>query len=201
MPQVGRLVKDMMVQELAGQLKACPNFFVAGVGRLSATDADRLRKRLAAMHARMLMVKRTLGLQGLTAMKIDGGVNRLVEGSIAFVFPGEDLIPAAKLLADFAKQEQEKLNVRGGLVDGQLLDPHQFNELANLPTRPQLMAQLIGVLESPLADVVFTLERILGDVAWVLEEASKSVKPVEPQPPTGATGPTPSEADTEGGTA
>ena len=180
MPQVGRLAKDMMVQELTGQLKERPNFFVAGIGRLSATDADRLRKRLQAMQARMLMVKRTLGLQGLTAMKIDGGVNRLVEGSIAFVFPGEDLIPAAKLLADFAKAEQEKLNIRGGLVDGQLLDPHQFNELANLPTRPQLMAQLIGVLESPLADVVFTLERVLGDLPWVLEEAAKTATSDQP---------------------
>lgn len=174
MPQVGRLAKDVMVQELTGQLKERPNFFVAGVGRLSATEANMLRKRLQVMRARMLMVKRTLGLQGLTALKIDGGVTRLFEGSIALVFPGEDLFPAAKLLADFAKADQEKLIIRGGLVDGQVLDSHQFTELANLPSRPELIGQLIGVLESPLADVVFTLEQVLGDLPWVLEEASKS---------------------------
>jgi large subunit ribosomal protein L10 len=173
MPNAGRLAKDVMVRELTTQLKARPNFFVAGVGRLSATDADTLRKRLQAMQGRMLMVKRTLGLQGLAALKIDGGLTRMLEGSVAFVFPGEDLIPAAKLLADFAKQEQDKLSIRGGLVDGHLLDRRQFDELAGLPPKPHLMAQLIGVLESPLADVVFTLERLLGDVAWILEEASK----------------------------
>ena len=180
MPQVGRLAKNVMVQELTSQLKEHPDFFVAGVGRLSATDADTLRKRLQTMRARMLVVKRTLWLQGLGALKIDGGVNRLFEGSVALVFPGEDLIPAAKLLADFAKAGQDKLSIRGGLVDGRLLDPSQFDELANLPPIPQLMARLIGVLESPLADVIFTLERVLGDLPWVLEEASKT-KPAAAQ--------------------
>ena len=173
MPKVGRLVKEVMVQELTSQLRARQNFFVAGIGRLSATEADTLRKRLQGMQARMLMVKRTIGLQGLTALKIDGGVTRMLEGSVALVFPGEDMVPAAKLLADFAKQEQEKLTIRGGLVDGRVLDVRQFTELAGLPPKPQLMAQLVGILEFPLADVVFTLERVLGELPWVLEEAAK----------------------------
>lgn len=173
MAQVGRLAKESMVQELAAQLKARPNVFVAGVGRLSAVEADTLRKQLHGMQARVLMIKRRLGLQGLAALKINGGISQLLDGSVALVFPGEDLIPAAKLLAEFAKHDQQRLTVRGGLVDGQLLDARQFEEFAHLPSRPRLIAQLIGVMESPLADVVFTVERVLGDVAWILEEASQ----------------------------
>ena len=176
MAKVGRLVKDVMVQELTEALKERQNFFVASMGALSAIEADTLRKRLRTSKARMLMIKRTLGLQGMSALQMEEA-KPLFEGSIALVFPGEDLIPAAKLLADFAKQHEEKLRIRGGLVEGQVLDRTRFEELANLPPRLQLIAHVIGVLESPLANLVWTLESVLGEVAWVLEEASKTRGP------------------------
>lgn len=176
MAKVGRLVKDVMVQELTEALKERQNFFVAAMGALSATEADTLRKRLRASKARMLMIKRTLGLQGMSALQMEEA-KRLFEGSIALVFPGEDLIPAAKLLADFAKENQEKLHIRGGLVEGQVLDRTRFEELANLPPRLQLIAHVVGALEAPLANLVWTLESVLGEVAWVLEEASKAKPP------------------------
>ena len=182
MAKVGRLVKDIMVQELTDALKERQSFFVASLGALSANEADALRKRLRTSKARMLRIKRTLGLQGLSVLRMEEA-KPLFEGSIAFVFPGEDLIPAAKLLADFAKQNEEKLQIRGGLVEGQVLDRARFEELANLPPKLQLIAQVIGVLESPVANLVWTLESVLGEVAWVLEEASKTAEPVEPVKP------------------
>jgi large subunit ribosomal protein L10 len=63
--------------------------------------------------------------------------------------------------------------VRGGLVEGQVLDGKRVVALANLPARPQLMAEVVGVLEAPMTDLVFTLERLIGDVAWIIEEAAK----------------------------
>lgn len=172
MAKVGRLVKELMVQELTNALQVRPNFFVASLGSLSAAETDTLRKRLRTSQANVLMVKRTLGLRGVLAMKLDDA-KPLFEGSVALVLPGEDLIPAAKLLMDFAKEHQEKLTIRGGWVEGQCLDRTRVEELANLPPKPQLIAQLIGVLESPLADLIFTIEAALGELAWVLEEASK----------------------------
>lgn len=173
MAKVGRLIKESMVEELTTELSQRQNFFVAGVGRLSAVEADTLRKRLHGVQARVLMVKRTLGRQGLMALKLND-LESLLQGSVALVIPGEDLVPAAKLLADFAKVDEDKLVVRGGFVEGQLLDKRRFTELANLPSRPQLLAELIGSLESPMTDVVMTIERLVGELAWVIEEAAKT---------------------------
>ena len=183
MAKVGRLIKALMVQELTTELGRRPNFFVAGVGRLSAVEADTLRKRLHGVQARVLMVKRTLGRQGLLALKL-GHLESLLQGSVALVIPGEDFIPAAKLLADFAKVDEDKLVVRGAFVDGQLLDKGRFTELANLPSRPQLLAELIGTLESPMTDVVLTIERLIGELAWIIEEVAK----VKPEHQEGANG-------------
>ena len=185
MPKVGRQVKESMVQELTSALKERPVFFVASVGPLQAGDADTLRKRLSGVQARLLMMKRTLGLQGIRALKLDQ-TEGLFDGSVTLVLPGEDIIPAAKLLFDFAKEAQDKLTIRGGFIDGELFDQKRLKELADLPSRPVLIAQLIGVIEFPISDVVVTLEAAISELAWVIEEASKK-KPVAPTPAPAAT--------------
>ena len=180
MAKAGRLVKELMVRELATALSRRPDFFVASVGPLQATEVDTLRRRLQGVQARVLMIKRTLSLRGLAGVTLDPALKGgdLCVGSVLFVLPGEEALPAAKLLVGFAKDRQEKLVLRGGMVDGQLLDAERLREVAELPSKPQLIAQLIGAIESPVVDVIWTLERVMGDVAWVLEEASKSVKHV-----------------------
>ncbi len=172
MAKVGRLVKDMIVQELSMVLKDRPSFFVTSLGPLQAVEADGLRKRLRGANARMVMVKRTLGLRGITGVPADD-IKGLFSGSVALVLPGEDIIPAAKLLVDFAKANQEKVSVRGGWVDGQLLDAKRFEQYANLPSKPQLIADVIGGIEAPLANLIFTIESVLGELPWILEEAGK----------------------------
>lgn len=173
MAKVGRLVKDQMVQELTSALGERPNFFVTSIGRLDAVEADGLRKKLRSMRSRLIMVKRTLGVRGLTAVKTEEPIS-LLEGSVGFVVPEEDVLPVAKLIVEFAKAGEEKLAVRGGWIDGQLLDQRRVEQLASLPPKPQLIAELIGVLESPMSDLVFTIEQVLRDVPWVLDEVSKS---------------------------
>lgn len=173
MAKVGRLIKELAVKELTTMLKERSNFFVASLGPLTSVDTDAFRKRLHANRARLVTVKRTLGLKSLAELKLDD-VKPLFDGSVAVVLPGEDLIPAAKLLVDLAKANDDKITIRGGWVEGQLLNTQRMEELASLPSRPQLLAQLIAVLESPMTGLVMTVESVLGELARVLEEAGKS---------------------------
>jgi large subunit ribosomal protein L10 len=170
--KAGRFAKDLIVQELTQALQERQSFFIAAIGRLQAVEADALRKRLRPLQARLLVAKRTLSLRGIATLKLNG-VSSLFAGSVALVLPGEDVLPVAKLLVDFAKANQDKLAIRGGWIEGQLLDGKQVEELAVLPPRLQLIAQVVGAIESPIAEVILTLEAVLGDVAWVLEEAAK----------------------------
>lgn len=189
MAKIGRLVKDLAVQELAAALKERPNFFITGVAGLPVVEADTLRKRLRGAQATVMMVKRRLGLRGVSSMEHADGLKEFFTGSVAFVFPGEDIIPAAKLLVEFAKSSQDKLTVRGGLVEGQVLDKKRIEQLASLPSKPQLIAEVIGAIESPIVDLIFTVERVLGDVAWVLEEAAKTRPQAADSAPTTAQSP------------
>ena len=187
MAKIGRLVKDRIVQDVTSTLKEHPSFFITNLSGLRASDTDTLRKKLRGTNARVLMVKRTLGVRGAGSVGLEG-IEQFFEGSVSLVFPGEDIVPAAKLLVDFAKDKQEKVLIRGGLIEGQVLDKKGIEHLASLPSKLQLVAELIGWIEAPITSIILTLENALGEVAWVLEEASKTrpQQSTETAPATGA---------------
>ena len=189
MARVGRMVKEAGVEELSTALSSRPNFFIAGVNRLPASDADAFRKQLVASQARLVVVKRRLGQRAVERLKIDGLLS-LFEGSVGLVLSGGDPLLTAKLMVDFRKAHEERLSVRGAVIDGQLLDAARVEELAQLPPKPMLLAQVVMTLESPLADVIFTLERLIGDIAWLAEQAAAATPPpTDPQNPNPQEGP------------
>lgn len=183
MAKVGRLVKESMVQEFSAQLEAQPNFFVTRIKSLSATDADVLRQKLAGSKARLVMVKRRLSLRTAQELKLQG-VLELFEGSVGVVLPGEDVLPAARTIVEFIKTHEEQLAVRGGCVEGEVLDRASVEYLASLPPRPVLLAIVLATIEAPLSGLIFTIEQLIGDVAWIAEQAAeKKPQPVEPETP------------------
>jgi len=199
MARIGRMVKEASVTELSSRLSERPNFFVTTINRLSATEADQLRQKLFASQARLIMTKRRLGHRAAEALKI-GGLSELLQGSVGFVLAGEDVLQAAKIIVEFRKSHEERLALRGALIDGQLLDTHRVEELAQLPPKPMLLADVVGVVESLLADVTWTLERLLGEVMWAAEQAAAQ-KPAEPaaQAPTPPAAEPPAEPQQPGG--
>ncbi|MBI4340766.1 MAG: 50S ribosomal protein L10 [Candidatus Omnitrophica bacterium] len=181
MSSVGRLVKESIVRDAAAELSGRTNLFIASVPRLPAAEANTFRRQLSGSQARLIMIKRRLGKRALESLKIPG-LEALLEGSVGIVLPGaDDVLPTAKVLVEFGKAREEQLFIRGALIDGQLLDGRAVKELAALPAKPVLLAQVLGTIEAPMADVIFTIERLIGDLAWLAEEAAKA-KPLPAAP-------------------
>ena len=188
MANVGRLVKETAVKELSDRLSQRPDFLVASVNRLTAGEADSLRQKLFASQARLVMIKRTFGKRMLDQKNL-AAVAELFEGSVGIVLPGEEILPAAKILVEFIKTREDKLSVRGGFIDGALLDKTRVELLASLPPKPVLLAQVVATIESPIADVIFTLERLIGDLIWAADQAAEKkplpqAAPETPKPET-----------------
>lgn len=173
MAGVGRLVKETIIRDATEDFKKQPNLIITSLSRLPASEANTLRRQLNHSQARLVMIKRSLGLRAISEFKVTG-LEALLEGTIGFVLPGEDVLLTAKALVEFGKTHEEQVTIRGGLIDGLLLDTKAIKALADLPPRPVLLAQVLGTLEAPIADVIFTLERLIGDIAWLAEEASKA---------------------------
>jgi len=178
MAKAGQIVKESSVSEIASRLSEGPNFFITAVNRLPSVDTDAFRQKLFTSKSRLLMIKRRLGKRAVEPLKI-AGLAELLEGSVGLVFSGDDPLQTAKLIVDFRKTREERLMVLGAVIDGQLLDKARVEQLAALPPKPVLLAQVVFTVESPLSDVIFMLEQLIGDVAWLAEQAA-AAKPAEP---------------------
>ena len=195
MPNVGRLVKESAVKELSERLSQRREFLVTSVNRLPSVEADSLRQKLFASQARLVLLKRTLGKRVMDQLNLSA-VTELFEGSIGLVLPGEEILPAAKTIVDFIKTHEEQIAVRGAFIDGSLYDKAYVVQLANLPPKPVLLAQVVATIESPIADVVFTLERLIGDLIWVADQAAEK-KPAPAAPEAALPPETPKPGTTE----
>jgi large subunit ribosomal protein L10 len=192
MASVGHLVKESLVAELTSDLAERPNVFVTTLNRLTAPEADVFRQKLFGSHARLILVKRRLGRRAVEHLKVPG-LAEWFEGSVALVLADEDALSTAKVLIEFVKAHEEQVAVRGALIDGQLLDKMRVRELASLPSTPILLAQVASTIESPLAEVIVTLERLIGELAWIAEQAA-ATRPAEtpsPQAQAESTAPSP----------
>ena len=93
-------------------------------------------------------------------------------GPIGVVIARKDPAPVAKALQGFAKTNPA-LQVRVGVVDGQLLDPQGLKAVADLPSRDALRSQLVGALQGPLAQLVGLLQAPQRELAFILAERGK----------------------------
>ena len=171
MASVGRMVKESMVQEIASRFSEQPNFFIAALLRLPAAEADALRHKLSASAAHLVVIKRRLGLLATQPLKIPG-LAELLEGSVGFVLAGDDFLQTAKLLVEFRKAHENQVALRGAVIDGRLLDLARVEELAQLPPKPILLAQVVATIESPIADLIWMIEQLIGDLSWIAEQAA-----------------------------
>ncbi len=155
--------KQESVTALAGKLKRAPTVYVTDFTGLNVARITDLRRRLRAAGVEYVVVKNTLALRALSEAQVTG-LDAHLAGPTALVLAGADPVAAAKVLADFAR-EHEKPAIKIGLVDGKAVTPEQVKRLALLPSKPELLAQLGGALQAPLAGFVGALNGLL--VMWV----------------------------------
>jgi large subunit ribosomal protein L10 len=176
--------KAAVVEEIAGQIAESDAIYASDYRGLSVQQAAALRASLRGVDATFRVVKNTLTLRAADKAGAEG-VKELIEGPTAFTFVHGDPAAAAKALDTFARQEQV-LVVRGGLLNGELLSAEAVRDLARLPGRDRLNAQLAGVVAAPLTGLARGLGSLLSGLAVALGQVREKKE---------AEGPAPQEAE------
>jgi large subunit ribosomal protein L10 len=158
--------KAQVIDEIAAQISEAEAIYAVDYRGMSVTQAATLRESLREAGASFRVVKNTLTLRAADQAGSEQ-VKELIEGPTAFTFVTGDPALAAKALDAFFRREQV-LDVRAGIVSGQLLDADAIKRLARLPGREQLNAQLAGVVASPLTGLVRGLGSLLSGLAVAL---------------------------------
>ncbi len=155
--------KAALVDELAERLGDASSIFAVDYRGISVPQAAELRTRLAEADATFRIVKNRLAKRA--AEKSGTAVpEELLEGPTALTFVNGDPVTAAKAIFTFSRQN-DVLAYKGGLMDGEPLEPEQFTQIARLPALDVLHGQLVGVTASPLTGLTRGLASMLSGLA------------------------------------
>ena len=159
--------KQETVTTLVGRLQRAPTVYVTDFTGLNVAKVTELRRRLRAAGVEYVVVKNTLARRALDGAAVSA-LSEHLAGPTALVLAGRDPVGAAKVLADFAK-EHEKPAIRVGLVEGKAVSPEQIKRLATLPPKTELLAQLGGAFQAPMAGWVGAMQGLLQMMVGALE--------------------------------
>ena len=157
--------KEQLVSELAQKLRSASALYYTDFTGLNVKRMTDLRRRLRRSGVEYVVIKNTLALR---AVNESGLMSERLRGPTGLVL-ARDPVTAAKLLSDFAKENDAKPTVKGGLLDGRALDSAQVKRLATMPSREQMLADLGAGLQSPMAAFVGALNGLLYMFAGALE--------------------------------
>jgi large subunit ribosomal protein L10 len=160
-----RTEKDRLVAELKEKLSGATALYYTDFSGLNVKRMTDLRRRLRKANVEYVVIKNTLALR---AVNESGLVAQRLKGQTGLVI-AQDAVAAAKVLADFAKENDARPAVKGGLLEGKALDVAQVKKLASMPSRQQMLAELGAGLQSPMAAFVGALNGLLYMFAGALE--------------------------------
>ena len=162
---MNRTEKEQLVSELKDKLQGATALYYTDFTGLNVKRMTDLRRRLRKANVEYVVIKNTLALR---AVNESGLVGERLKGPTGLVV-AKDAVVAAKVIADFAKENDKKPTVKGGVFEGKSIDTAQVTKLASMPSREQMLADLGAGLQSPMAAFVGALNGVLYMFAGALE--------------------------------
>jgi large subunit ribosomal protein L10 len=163
-PRPDKVAKvDEVKQDLAGAAATLLTHYRG----LSVTELAELRAKLRESKAELRVVKNTLARRAAADAGIEG-LDELLVGPTGLVFCAEDPVGPAKALKAFAKDHPD-LVLRGGYLDGEVLDEVEATKLADLESKDELLAKLAGLMYGALANTARLLQAPLEQQARLIQ--------------------------------
>ena len=143
------------VNRIKEDLLAADAVWVVDNRGLTVKQTEDLRNRIRELGAQFKVNKNSFTELALTDLEYPD-LGEVLQGPSAFVFVSGDPVASAKTLKVFAK-ENESLTIKGGLLNKGVVTADQIKAIADLPSREELIAKLLGTIRNPLAGVVQVL--------------------------------------------
>jgi len=169
--------KQESVAEFVANFGNSQGTYLVNYQGITCQELTSIRNKLRESGAKFAVVKNTLAKKAIADTPMSG-LNDLFEGPTAVVWTGKDPVSPAKILADF-KKTQDKLLLKGGFIDGAVIGPKDVEALAKMPSKLELQAKLLSLINAPGTQLVrllnapaSSLVRLLG--AWKGEIEKKN---------------------------
>ncbi len=150
--------KKQIVTEITDKFRASKSTIVVDYRGLSVAEVTELRKQLRDAGIDFKVYKNTLTRRAAEAAEL-AGLNEALTGPNAIAFSNEDVVAPAKILNDFAKKH-EALEIKAGVIEGNLATLEEVKALAELPSREGLLSMLLSVLQAPMRNFALVTKAV-----------------------------------------
>ncbi len=171
--------KKAIVAELSERLKNSVTGVLVDYKGINVADDTALRKELREAGVKYSVVKNTLLSRACEDAELSG-LQTSLAGTTALATSDEDYGAAARILANYAKKSKT-FEIKGGYLDGEVVDLAVIDKLAKLPTREILLANVLGAFQAPIAAFARVMQAIVdeGGFEACLAKASADAAPAE----------------------
>ena len=151
---LNRSEKEAVISEVTGLAAKAQTLVMAEYRGITVAAMDKLRVNARSNGVSLSVLKNTLARRAVAGSGFEVAADQMT-GPLIYGF-SEDAVAAAKVVAEFAKTN-DKLVIRGGVYAGKVLDANGVKQLASIPSKEVLMAQLCGLLMSPMSRTAVVL--------------------------------------------
>ena len=166
--------KQQVVADVAELLKNSQAGVVVNYQGIIVDADTAMRKALREAGVKYMVLKNSLTGRACETVGL-GDMKAYLNGMTAIAIGGEDPIAPAKILKEYA-EKIETFEIRGGILEGAVVDAATVNELADIPPKEVLVAKLLGSIQSPLYKFAYALQAIVdkdGEAAEAPAEAAE----------------------------
>lgn len=169
------LLNQRMLSEIESFLTASRDCVVIDITGTAPAKAEAMRSTFRKNSMRMKVVKTSLARLAAKKLGYDA-VDGVLAGPTAIIFGGESVADVARIVREMTKGKNP-VKVRGGLLDRKPIKAEQVTQLANLPTRPELLAQLLATLIAPMSGVASAVNSMMTAIPQLTKALEDKTAP------------------------
>ncbi|OHA00896.1 MAG: 50S ribosomal protein L10 [Candidatus Sungbacteria bacterium RIFCSPHIGHO2_02_FULL_47_11] len=171
MKRIGQTFRENLVSRVKDGVGQNGCIFVVSYSQVPASQINDFRKRLKAAGADVYVSKNSIAQIALKDLNQSALAERIT-GQMAFVWSQADSAEVVKALVKFVK-ECENIKIRGGLLDGRIIEKDQIVQLSELPSRKVLLTMLLSTIQSPLTRLAGALSGKTQELLSILKQLSE----------------------------
>lgn len=151
-------IKQQKADVITEQLKNSVSTIIVDYRGLTVAQVTELRKQLREAGVEFKVYKNTLVRRSASAAGIEG-IDEFLTGPNAIAFSTEEVVAPAKIIADFAK-ENEALEIKAGIIEGTVTSAEDVKAIASLPSKEGLISMVLSVLQAPIRNFAYAVKAV-----------------------------------------
>jgi large subunit ribosomal protein L10 len=176
---MSKFVKDLITDHIRNRLTGMEHALLVNLSALDGVTNNRLRMELQKEKVGLMVVKNSLARRATEGTPLAAAFAQ-AEGSLAVLWGGEDIVSLAKTLTKLSENKEfQKLETRGGVLDGARLSAEDVKDVAKWPTRQEQLSLLLGQILSPGAKLS---SQLLGPGGMLASQVDKKSEGADEEP-------------------